>query len=389
MIDLRKHKVEETEKNNDVELPDFVDYRPDLESIEKLSKKYQAIENLVVIGNGGSITSYRAIKYAFPRELDVNSYILTTMEPDHLENIKRKTSTENTLILAISKSGNTVGVIECLLYFINRDYNAMALTSQEDSALNEIADKLELDKLEHPDIGGRFTGAVETALLPTALSGIDYREIRKGAEQEYDRIKSEEYNLPEETAKILYNAENQGYQEVLTPFYSTRLFGFYPLLVQLMHESVCKEGKGQTFYGDIAPEYQHHTNQRLFGGKQNIIPFFFTVENHPKDKINVKEEIKDISLKDFQLSDLDGKELGESLESEYQGVRKALSSEEKPYITLNVSSVNHQTVGRLIAYLQFLAIYSAELREVNPYNQPNVERSKDQGIKHRFNERYS
>lgn len=386
MIELEHNNIECDEERENIDYPDFVNYQPNLEKIDQFKQNYEDIENLVVIGNGGSITSYRAIKYAFPTELEVSSYIVTTMEPDYLEEIKRKTSTDNTLVLAISKSGNTVGVIESLLYFINNGYDAAALTSENESALNQIANKLGLKQLEHPDIGGRFTGAVETALLPAAIAGLDYKEIRRGAEKEYENIKSGDYYLPEKTAKLLYQAEKNGFKEVLTPFYSSRLFGFYPLLVQLMHESVCKDGEGQTVYGDIAPEYQHHTNQRLFGGEKNVIPLFFTVENHPKEKISVPEDIKDINLKGNNIGDLDGKELSKSLESEYEGVRKALIDEEKPYLNIEISSVNYETVGRLIVYLQFLAIYSAELREVNPYNQPDVERSKQQGIKYRFNE---
>ncbi len=388
MIEIEYKGIEKEEEMPEIDYPQFLDYKPDLEAIEEFKKKYEDIENLIVIGNGGSITSYRAIKYAFPKELSVNSYIVNTMEPDYLENIKKSTETENTLVLAISKSGNTVGVIESLLYFINNGYTAATITSEKNSAINDLTQKLDLDTLEHPEIGGRFTGAVETALLPAALSGLDYKEIRKGAEEEYKHITSGKHNIPRKTAEILYSSEKQGFQEVLTPFYSTRLFGFYPLLVQLMHESVCKEGEGQTFYGDIAPEYQHHTNQRLFGGKQNVVPMFFTVSKHPKDKIFVKENLREIELKNYRLGDLDGKNLSESLKSEYLGVKKALIEEKKPFITLSIDSINYSSVGGLIAYLQFLAIYSAEIRDVNPYNQPNVEKSKDQGIKHRFDETY-
>lgn len=383
MIEVEYHNIEKKETISEIELPDFIDYKPDLEQIEEKTSKYRDIDNLIIIGNGGSITSFRAIYYAFIEETDVNVEIVHTMEPSYLEKIRRKTRPENTLVMPISKSGSTTGVIESLLYFIDKNYSVFAVTSDKESPLKEIVEKENFEWIEHPDIGGRFTGAVETALTPASVLGLDIQEIRKGAENYYEKIKSEN-NPAKQTAELLYNAEKQGYNEVLTPFYTTKLFGFYPLQVQLMHESVCKQSEGQTYYGDIAPEYQHHTNQRLFGGKENCIPLFYTVENHVKKTINVPNELKQIKINENKLEDLENLKYGDSLQSEFEGVKQALENEEKPYLNIKIETIDHETVGALIAHFQFQAIYSAELRNVNPYNQPNVEKSKKLGYQQRF-----
>jgi len=133
--------------------------------------------------------------------------------------------------MPISKSGETVGVLESLLYFMKRDYPVFAVTSDNDGALRNIVERNDYGWIEHPDIGGRFSGLTETALVPAAFAGIDIREIRKGGEKMYEKISPQkQYNPALNLASAFYDAEQNGYDEIFTPFYSTRLFGFYPLL---------------------------------------------------------------------------------------------------------------------------------------------------------------
>ena len=192
-------------------------------------------------------------------------------------------------------------------------------------------------------------------------------------------------NKASKLAEELFEVEKQGYDEVLTPFYSTRLFGFYPLLVQLMHESVCKNGEGQTFFGDLGPEYQHHTNQRMFGGKQNIVPMFIE-STHEHAEIEVPEDIQDIELRTHQLGEFGGKTYEASLKAESEGVKQALDEKGRPRIELKLEELSYRSTGRFMAFLQYLAVYSSWLRDVDPFNQPNVEKSKNIGFKMRFEE---
>lgn len=367
-----------SDKTTDLEVPDYIDYEPDIKKIKELKGQYD-FDNLIVIGNGGSITSFRAYYYAFIEETEVTVHLVTTMDPDYLDRLNHSTDKDDTLVMPISKSGQTVGVIESLLYFLDKDYEFVPVTSDNDGALRQIVEERDSDFIKHPDIGGRFTGAVETALAPAYFAGIEIEPIRAGAE--------EIYNNPEKAynaAETLYEAEEQGFSEVLTPFYSTRLFGYYPLLVQLMHETVCKEGEGQTFYGDIAPEYQHHTNQRLFGGKKNVLPLVFNLSNHKHTEVNVPDDLKQVDIRDRKLEELGGRTYESALKSEYEGVRQALEKHNMPYVNLEIDSLGLEEAGQLTAFLQLMAIRSAELRDVNPFNQPDVETSKKLGLENRF-----
>ncbi|MFB6191012.1 MAG: hypothetical protein ABEJ64_01140, partial [Candidatus Nanohaloarchaea archaeon] len=249
----------------------------------------------------------------------------------------------------------------------------------------QIVEREDLNWFEHPDVGGRFSGATETALVPAAFAGMPVSEIRKGAEQMYEELApGNQYNPALNVASALYDAEQKGYENVFAGFYSTRMFGFKPLFVQLMHETVAKNGEGQFVAGDHGPEFQHHTNQRIFGGKKNVLPVFFRTENHEESEITVPEELGDVDLRGKSLEMLDSRTLQESLVAEYRGVKDALDEEDMPNLTISFTELSHEAAGKLVAFLQYVAVYSAWLRDVDPFSQPDVERSKRLGFENRF-----
>ena len=383
-FEIETENLQQSEKEIEEIKPEFSDVKPDLEAIKEAAEEHSR-ENLILIGNGGSVTSFRAFLYAFMPEIDADVRIVTTMEPDYLHRLSQELDPENTVVMPISKSGSTVGVLESLLFFMERDYPVFAVTSDNDGALRKIVQKRDLPSIEHPEVGGRFSGATETALTPAAFVGLDIDEIRAGVEKMYGKLEEEE-NVAYHIASSLHSAEKDGYSDILNPVYSTRLLGFQPLFIQLMHETVCKEGEGMTVYGDLGPEYQHHTNQRLFGGKKDVVPFFFRAETHEKRKLNIPEDFTDIGLRGRKLGDLDGIELSKSLDSEYQGVKDALSEEDMPRITMTLTELSYQAAGELLAFLQYLAVYSAKFRDVDPFTQPDVEKSKEIGFQERFSE---
>jgi glucose-6-phosphate isomerase len=381
-VNEKQRKVQELPRQRE---PDFVKHEPDIEAIKEAVEDEHDYDSLVVIGNGGSITSFRAYLYAFFPEVDVDVRMVTTMDPDYLNRLSRELDPENTLVMPVSKSGDTTGVIESLLFFMDRDFPVFAVTSDNDGALRQIVEREDLNWMEHPDVGGRFSGATETALVPAAFAGMPVGEIRKGAEEMYEKLSPEnQYNPALNVASAMYDAEQKGYENIFAGFYSTRMFGFKPLFVQLMHETVGKNGEGQFVAGDHGPEFQHHTNQRIFGGKQNVLPVFFRTENHEESEIIVPEELDDVQIRGRDLDGLNARTLQESLTAEYLGVKEALDEEDMPNITLTFTELSHEAAGKLVAFLQYVAVYSAWLRDVDPFNQPDVEKSKRLGFEHRF-----
>jgi len=70
-------------------------------------------------------------------------------------------------------------------------------------------------------------------------------------------------------------------------------------------------------------------------------------------------------------------ELQTGLKAEYLGTKKDADEKNIPNVTIEIDKINEQSVGELLAFWHLVAFYSAILRDVDPFDQPAVERSKD------------
>jgi len=346
----------------------FFDYKEDLEYLKREAAKIDfEFENVVVIGNGGSITSFNAYSICCNK----NTFVIDSMDPALLRKVKSECKIDNTVVVAISKSGNTLGVIESLMAFTG--YKIVVVTEGEEGALRQIATKMNWQVVEHPNISGRYSGATSAGLFPALLAGCKIDEIAAGISSGY-KYKKEAWSL----AKYYFDLEHKGFVEVYVSAYSWILTDFRTLIVQLMHESVCKSGKGQTFYFSEAPECQHHTNQRFFGGKKNVIGTFITVKTWYDDKkISVPTEIADLNLKGLELKKLDNISYQQALLAEYHGTKTEADRLGIPNVTIELPEMSNQVVGGLLSFWQLVAFYSAIIRDVDPFNEPAVTNSKN------------
>lgn len=355
----------------------FFDFKEDLEYLKREAAKIDfEFENIIVIGNGGSITSFRAYYGALAP--GKKARIIDSPDPALIRKVKSQCPSDKTVVLAVSKSGNTLGVIEALMAFTG--YKIIVVTEGEEGALRQIANKMNWQIVEHPNISGRYSGATAAGLFPALLAGSNIEEIAKGIGLGY-KYKKEAWSL----AKYYYELEQKGYVEVYVSAYSWLLSNFRTLIIQLMHETVCKNGRGQTFYFSEAPECQHHTNQRFFAGKKNVVGTFIisrswfdlSAGRHDDKKIIVPKDIEDIELKGLSLKKLNDISYQQALLAEYHGTKTEADRLKIPNVTIELPEITNQTVGELLAFWQLVAFYSAILRNVDPFNEPAVTNSKN------------
>ena len=352
--------------------PAFLDYRPDFSKIHSITEEYKKYKNIVVIGHGGSITSLQGMYYALHQFSTKHLYIVSTIDPDYIAELKKSIHPQNTLVIAISKSGETVTQIEALLQFA--EFPLLAITSSMGPLL-DVAKQLLGRVVLHPPIGGRFSGMTEVALLPAAICGLEVEAIYNGAQVWYKQFADN--NAAYQAASILRQLEDRGTVDVFMPIYDSHLFPLSSLIVQLCHESFGKDGEGQTYFTHHAPESQHHTNQRFFGGRKNIAGWFMATDQPLTDAITtVPKGLQNIPLKDNHMLALDGIPLSAALRAEMYGTLEDARLQNIPVIAQSIPQRTPQEVGGLIAFWQLYAVYSALLRNVDPYNQPQVENSK-------------
>jgi len=363
-------------------LPTFTHEFNEFDLLKKTAALFKEPKNIVVIGNGGSITSFAAyydalVRYniAEPKE----AFVLNNMEPDIVQYIRTRFRPQDTLVIPISKSGNTVGVLEDMLAL--KDYPMLVVTTPGKGTMLQMAKNANWQVLSIPDdIGGRFSGRTHTGYLPAYLCGIDVEGIEAGAREATElclKNKDIDINLPLQLAYHHYLLETSGFDQLYLSVYSQRLFGFYPLIIQLVHETFGKDGAGLTVYGGQGPEAQHHTNQRFFGGRKDTHGLFVTVEEQDhKASVSVPENLRELRLDNANLGILNNMDLGKSMSYESQGVIETARAKGIPYAHLKVSRITPHSVGEFLVFFHFYVYYSAVLRGLNPFDQPAVEDSK-------------
>lgn len=362
------------------DVPAFASYKPDIEAINKVAAKYKDVKNIIVIGNGGSITSFHYFATALGTEKNIK--IIATMEPEVLKQTKENCRKQDSVVIAISKSGNTIGVIEALLAFTG--YPLIIVTENKPSAMKQMQETYGCEYLEHPPIGGRYSGFTPSGLLPAAIAGLDIEAIWKGAARAFNTYAPDKENDAKRLAGYLHDKDIEGYNEIFMPIYSTALLGSKDIITQLIHESVGKNKKGQTVIAAFAPESQHHTNQRFFGGKQNMVGCFITVEEHDAATIEVPGTLQHIPLRDGTIADLHNKSYSHALYAEYAGTQQDADQQKIPNVTVTVKKITPESVGAYLAFWQYTTVYLCVANKVNPFDQPQVESSKEISFKMRL-----
>ena len=355
------------------QLPAIFDYRIDLEKLNYEIKDFTSSKNIIIIGNGGSITSFEAFYRALKPQKEV--FVLSTMEPRLIEELRAKYSPQDALVVPISKSGLNLAPIESLLAFV--DYPVLAVTTENNGALSVMAQNMNWKIIDHPAIGGRFSAGASPAMAPALLSGLDAQKILSGLYDGYQNLQDQAFSLSNQ----LFELERKGIDEVYLPIYSYYLTGFHDLIVQLMHESVCKDGKGQTYFAALSPESQHHTNQRLFGGKRNMAAIFLTYLDKNDSTISVPDQLKSVSIRDQKLSFIDKLSYQKALQAEYLGTKGEADNQSIPNFTIQLDNLDETEIGKLVAFWHLMAFYSSILRNVDPFDQPAVEGSKELTIR--------
>jgi len=353
----------------------FTEVQPDMDKMLEVAGKYGDIKNLIIIARGGSVSTFRAFWHSVGKYIsDKKVYFVDTPDPDHTFYVKDRCKTEDSLVVAISKSGTTVDVVENVLTFL--DFPQVIITSENGNALHKIAEERGFDIIIHQEVGGRFSGLTEVGLFPAVLCGLDISEIQKGAQEAYDNYEKGQ-NDAKTLALLVKDLSDKGYNEIFWPIYSKKLAAFGELIAQLINESVSKEGKGISTIIAEGPESQHFLNQRFFGGPQNMIGLFTTVSNFDEEgDIQVPNSLESIKLRDGNVGQLEGMKLSDSMKFELQGTVQEAKNKKIPSVLMEIEKVDEHTIGYLTAFIQSFAVYLARAFEVNPFDQPEVEGSK-------------
>jgi glucose-6-phosphate isomerase len=359
-------------KTSDV--PAFARFEEDIDKLVPQAQIISQKRNIIVLGHGGSITTFKGLLDSVGRFhcKEKDFFLIDTVDPVHIRYVKDNTSPEDSHVIAISKSGNTLTVLEVLSMF--QGYPVTAVTEPGYGALRKIANIKKWPIVDVPnDIGGRFSGGTASAILPALVLGIDVKAYVKGLKEAY-RAAREEDELVDLSGSF-YMIERVGKRTIFIPVYSKGLAAFNDLVTQLFHETLSKSRKGMTVLCYEGPECQHHTNQRILDGPEDVSTMFILTDGEDGEEIHwdgIHSEYKGIPM-----NDLGGYTLKKAIHSEAKGVMGSMDELGAPYCSLKIKGEDERSIGFYVGMMHYLAYYFALLRRVDPFNQPAVEKAKE------------
>ena len=398
--ELRKNATKKDDFLGWLNLPEKYDKR-EFEKIKKAADKIrQDSKVLVVIGIGGSYLGARAVieslTHTFYNSLTDEQrkspqilYVGNNMSGTYLNDIVELIGDRDLSINVISKSGTTTEPAIAFRFFREFMENKYGVrearkriyvtTDKTKGALKVLAKKERYTTFVIPNnIGGRYSVLTAVGLLPIAVAGINIDKLMEGARFAMDKYcdSNVKYNDCYKYAvirNILYN--NKKNIEILVT-YEPKLHYFIEWWKQLFGESEGKDKKGIYPSGAEFTTDLHSLGQYIQEGKRMLFETVIKIEKQEANMIiNYDEDNLD------ELNYLHGKTMDYVNSKAMEATILAHEEGGVPNIVINVEELNEETIGHLIYFFELACAMSGKLLEVNPFNQPGVEKYKENMFK--------
>lgn len=367
----------------------IVDDHKTLKTLKDLARELKgSYEDIVILGIGGSALGTICLHQSLKPETRI--HFIDNIDPTLIAGIESKINLVKTLFIVVTKSGTTPETLAQFFYFANQ-YNQKSLklskhfivvTDPKDSPLRTIAQKENLTIFDIPlNVGGRFSVLTSVGLLPAELIGLDTEKLIDGAKQMRDSFlnKNQEHNLPFRLATIQYLLYQKGKSiNVMMP-YSQKLIRFADWYRQLLAESIGKKinNTGQIINAGITPinalgVTDQHSQSQLYN-------------EGPNDKVHLFINIKDLGTEleiplpwqEFNgLKYLKGVTFNKLMATEMKGTMESLNKNNRPNLLLEIDKVDEEHLGAMFMLFEAATAFLGEYFEINAFDQPGVELSK-------------
>jgi len=409
------HGLNEDEINlNNSKLSEFIDkihnrqqgfYKIiDDDSVVQKVKDYTAsvqgqFESIVLCGIGGSslgpICLQQSLTHLFQNQLKNEKYpklyVLDNIDPVFIAELEDIINYEKTLFIIVTKSGGTPETLAEYFYFrkqcenkkLNIKQHFVFITDSEKGLLRKVANKEDIITFDVPeDVGGRFSVLTAVGLLPAALIGIDIDQLLVGAKEMRDKFLSSDSvdNLSFKLATIQYLLGEKGkIMNVMFP-YAQKLIRFSDWYRQLLAESIGKKinNKGETVHVGLTPIHalgvtDQHSQSQLYNEGPNDKLFMFIEVND----FGVDREIPNLYPEDESLAYLNNVSFKKLIQTEKKGTEQAFNQNDRPNITISIEKIDAYHLGQLFLLFEGATAFLGEYYEINAFDQPGVELSKN------------
>ncbi len=333
--------------------------------------KYKKFKSVVVIGMGGSILGVQAIYSFLKHKIKKDFLFFDDIHLKKIQNFKQNKDLNKTLFIIISKSGETTETLSNLL-FLNiikkKSKNIIIISQRNDNPLYNLSKKNYLHHIEHKSfIGGRYSIFSEAGLVPAYLMGINISKLRKNLLIHFEP--KNKRNLRDIIWKMTFLLKDKKINNIISLNYTSELKNLLFWKQQLIAESLGKDGKGFTPIISSAPKDHHSLLQLYLDGPKDKIFYIFSNNVSKKGKLSSK-----ILGKKFKY--LNKKNLDQIKDAQKKALIQTLIKKNIPYREFCLRKLEEQSLGELMSYFLLEIPLIGFMSNIDPFNQPAVERVK-------------
>ena len=395
--ELNEMKKDKTKFCGWINLPSKYVKTVEYARIKKAAGKIRSDSDyLVVIGIGGSYLGARAVIealhasiYSYDKSKTKVLFVGNNLSGNYINDIIDIVKDKDFSINVISKSGTTTEPAIAFRIFrelIENKYGIeearkriFVTTDENNGALRKLSDVEQYETFVIPDdVGGRFSVLTPVGLLPIAVSGIDIDSLMVGAkvaEEKYSD-KNLKYNDCYKYAvlrNLLYDMDKK--MEILVS-YEPKMHYMIEWWKQLFGESEGKDGNGLFPVGVEFTTDLHSLGQYIQDGQRIMFETVLNIRHCNRD-IEIGYDSDNLD----NLNYLSGKKVSFVNEKAMEGTINAHVDGGVSNILIDIDVLNAETIGHLIYFFEKACAVSAKLLEVNPFNQPGVEKYKNKMFK--------
>lgn len=382
----------------------WINFLNDEENLQKIKEYAQKVEgkfeNIFVIGLSAPLYGARAIFTAITgpywnhlsREKRGNNpqiYFLNNIDPDNVTSLFEMTDLKRTLVLVVSKYGQTPETTALFMYAkkmleyeIGENYRLHIVTCcNSSSILAQISQEEGYLTFDYPkNIKGRLGTLSHCGLLPLALAGINIDELLDGAKEMLTALLNTDIheNIAAQDALIHYilYTEKQKTISVLLP-YSDRLKWFPDLYIQLTSE--CLNMKYDS-NGKILQAGQMSVHTSEIVDQQTLMQMFIEGSNDKIiDIMKVEKPSKTCKIPELYnytgIGYLGGKTLNQLIDADIIALTSVLADNSRPCTITSLPEISPFYLGELLTFFFMKTMISAKLYNSVPFGNISTEPS--------------
>lgn len=375
-------KINSKAQNHDYDFLNLLNEQTIIDQVKQTYAQFSWVKHLVVVGIGGSDLGGKTLKQSLANNNFPVTFIGDSTDPYPYYQLLKNINPQETLINIVSKSGSTTETAVGLL-LLKKFYEDKGLdwskhfvftTDANSGILHDLASKHLIPTLPIPaNVGGRYSVLTAVGLFPALFMGINIDSLLDSAHQ-YAQILTSD-NSPDNPAwqfalqAYLFSKLKNIHNLVIMP-YASRLEFFADWFRQLWAESLGKNETGILPIKAVGPADQHSQLQFYNQGKNLNTYLFISLKNYSHNLI--------INNKDIEaLSFLDQKNLQTIIQTEYNATRFSLATNGRPSSHLLIEKIDEVSIANLFVFFEMATLYTASLLDINPFDQPGVEQSKN------------